>query len=414
MVALCKNRMKKVLTLILSVCMILSVIAVAVSAEDGATVNFEAITMYAAKGTPEAIDGVMDEVYKKAPEIKVEGAVPTNNGKVTRTKVRMRILWDEEFLYTFFDITDNYITPEEHEKQWTENYTDLNGFWNGDNVNVLINTSGKIPSEPANYRNEPGIVGCSVYSGGVNYGLTGNKPYAGAGHAAMWADRIIKDDDPDKAAKEAEVAAAKAVLDAAWYQTRIVTEEVTDSNGNPTTKTVGWTCEMKIKFESYTPTADDVIGFVAQIDCDDKAAEKTPGSGNYATRECRLYTNPKALEQVQLQCYDNTNYFDKLVLAVEPPVDPAPTPDNPDPTPDNPDPTPGNPDPAPGNPDPTPDNPDPTPNTPASTTEENTDAKTDAPKDDKKGGCASSIAELVLLTPVLAGFALLKKKKKSE
>ena len=62
--------------------------------------------------------------------------------------------------------------------------------------------------------------------------------------------------------------------------------------------------------------------------------------------------------------------------------------------------------------------PDPKPNTPASTTEENTDAKTDAktdaPKDDKKGGCASSIAELVLLTPVLAGFALLKKKKKSE
>ena len=48
------------------------------------------------------------------------------------------------------------------------------------------------------------------------------------------------------------------------------------------------------------------------------------------------------------------------------------------------------------------------------TTEEKTDAKTDAPKDDKKGGCSSSIAELAFLTPVLAGFALLKKKKKSD
>ena len=51
---------------------------------------------------------------------------------------------------------------------------------------------------------------------------------------------------------------------------------------------------------------------------------------------------------------------------------------------------------------------------PATTTEKKTEAKTDAPKDDKKDGCSSSIAELAFLTPVLAGFALLKKKKKSD
>ena len=112
---------------------------------------------------------------------------------------------------------------------------------------------------------------------------------------------------------------------------------------------------------------------------------------------------------MQKECYKNTNYFDKLVLAEEPDL----TPEQPE-QPENPE--------QPSNPEnpgqqttepPTSEEPS-KPNTPASTTEEKTDAKTDAPKDDKKGGCSSSIAELALLTPVLAGFALLKKKKKSD
>ena len=376
--------MKKLFALILSVCLLLSVLALAVSAEEE-TVNFDAITMYAAKGTPEAIDGVMDEIYKKAPEIKVEGVVPQGSNKPTRERVTLRILWDENYLYTFFDITDPYITPEEHEKQWTKDYTDLNAFWNGDGVNVLINTSGKLPSEPADYRSEPGVRGCGVYCGGVNYGLTGNKPYAGAGYAAMLAGKTVKDDDPDKEAKEAAIAEAKAVLDACWYQTKIVTNEAG--------RVTGWTCEMKIKFDGYTPQADDVIGFVAQIDCDDKADEKTPG--NFASRECRLYTNPKALEQNQLQCYDNTNYFDKLVLALEPNVNPE-QPEQPE-----------QPTEAPEQPTKAPEQPTEAP------TEKPTEAPTEAPKNND-AGCASSVAELALLTPLLAGFALLKKKKKSE
>ena len=59
--------MKKVLTLILSVCMLFSVLAVAVLADDVPT--FEPDTFYAAKGTPK-IDGEMDDAYLKAPVIK--------------------------------------------------------------------------------------------------------------------------------------------------------------------------------------------------------------------------------------------------------------------------------------------------------------------------------------------------------
>ena len=46
------------------------------------------------------------------------------------------------------------------------------------------------------------------------------------------------------------------------------------------------------------------------------------GSGNWGTREYSLFTNSRANEQMQKECYKNTNYFDKLVLAEEPDLTP--------------------------------------------------------------------------------------------
>ncbi|HBF14762.1 MAG TPA: hypothetical protein DDW30_03595 [Clostridiales bacterium] len=390
--------MKKVLTLILSVCMLFSVLAVAVLADDVPT--FEPDTFYAAKGTA-TIDGEMDDAYLKAPVIKIEGGVARDSKRKTREEVSLRVLWDENNLYLFFDITDPYITPAEHEKQWTQDYTALYQFYLGDSIGVYLNTSGQ---QHMDYRSEPGVVGCAMYNAAVNHGLGGNTLYAAAGHAPIWAGKTIADDDPEKEAKEAEVAAAKAVTEACIYETTIVT----DADG----KATGWTCEMQIRFENFTATADAVIGFVGQVDCDDQAKEKGgEGSGNWGTREYSLFSNSRANEQAQKECYKNTYFFDKLVLAVEPELPEQPEqpeqPENPE-QPSNPE-NPGQQTTEP----PTSEEPS-KPNTPASTTEEKTDAKTDAPKDDKKGGCSSSIAELALLTPVLAGFALLKKKKKSD
>lgn len=391
--------MKKVLTLILSVCMLFSVLAVAVLADDVPT--FEPDTFYAAKGTPK-IDGEMDDAYLKAPVIKIESGVPRESQRKTREEVSLRILWDENNLYLYFDIKDPYITPVEHEKQWTQDYTAMYQFYLGDSIGVYLNTSGQ---QHTDYRSEPGVVGCAMYNGAVNHGLAGNTLYAAAGHAPIWSGKTIADDDPNKAEKEAEVAAAKEVVNNCIYQTTIVT----DAEG----KATGWTCEMQIRFENFTATKDAVIGFVGQIDCDDQAKEKGgEGSGNWGTREYSLFTNSRANEQMQKECYKNTYFFDKLVLAEEPDLTPE-QPEQPG-QPENPE--------QPGNPEnpgqqttepPTSEEPS-KPNTPASTTEKKTDAKTDAPKDDKKGGCSSSIAELAFLTPVLAGFALLKKKKKSD
>lgn len=384
--------MKKVLTLILSVCMLLSIFAVAVLA-DG-EITFEPDTFYAAKGTA-TIDGQMDDAYLKAPVIKLEGGVPRESQRRTRNEVALRILWNENNLYLYFDIKDPYITPAEHEKQWTQNYTAMYQFYLGDSIGVYINTSGQ---DHTDYRSEPGVVGCAMYNGAVNHGMGGNTLYAAAGHAPIWSGKTIAADDPNKEAKEAEVAAAKAVTEACIYQTTIVT----DAEG----KATGWTCEMQIRFENFTATADAVIGFVGQVDCDDQAKEKGgEGSGNWGTREYSLFSNSRANEQMQKECYKNTYFFDKLVLAEEPDLTP-PTPENPEDTgtAENPE-NPGQQTTAqitteaPSKPD-----------TPASTTEE----KTDAPKNDQKDGCSSSIAELALLTPLLAGFALLKKKKKSD
>ena len=348
--------------------------------------------------TPE-IDGEMDDAYLKAPVIKIEGGVPRESQRKTREEVSLRILWDENNLYLYFDIKDPYITPVEHEKQWTQDYTAMYQFYLGDSIGVYLNTSGQ---QHTDYRSEPGVVGCAMYNGAVNHGLAGNTLYAAAGHAPIWSGKTIAADDPNKAEKEAEVAAAKEVVNNCIYQTTIVT----DAEG----KATGWTCEMQIRFENFTATKDAVIGFVGQIDCDDQAKEKGgEGSGNWGTREYSLFTNSRANEQMQKECYKNTYFFDKLVLAEEPDL----TPEQPE-QPENPE--------QPSNPEnpgqqttepPTSEEPS-KPNTPASTTEKKTDAKTDAPKDDKKGGCSSSIAELALLTPVLAGFALLKKKKKSD
>ena len=339
------------------------------------------------------IDGEMDDAYLKAPVIKIEGGVPRESQRKTREEVSLRILWDENNLYLYFDIKDPYITPAEHEKQWTQDYTAMYQFYLGDSIGVYLNTSGQ---QHTDYRSEPGVVGCAMYNGAVNHGLAGNTLYAAAGHAPIWSGKTIAPDDPNKAEKEAEVAAAKEVVNNCIYQTTIVP----DAEG----KATGWTCEMQIRFENFTATKDAVIGFVGQIDCDDQAKEKGgEGSGNWGTREYSLFTNSRANEQMQKECYKNTYFFDKLVLAEEPDLTPE-QPEQPE-QPENPGQQTTEP--------PTSEEPS-KPNTPASTTEEKTDAKTDAPKDDKKGGCSSSIAELAFLTPVLAGFALLKKKKKSD
>lgn len=344
---------------------------------------FRPDTFYAAKGTPENIDGIMDEAYLKAPVIKVNGGVPRDSQRRTRNDVSLRILWDENYLYAFFDIVDPYITPAEHEKQWTQDYTALYQFYLGDSIGLYINTSGKVSTD---YRNEPGVVGCSMYNVAVNHGLNGNKPYAAAGRVAC---------DGSKLLSAEEQAAAKAVADACWYQTTIVK----DDSG----KATGWTCEMKIKFESFTPKADDVIGFVGQVDCDDKAAEKgNAGSGNWGTREYSLFTNSEANSQNQRECYKDTRFFDQLVLALEPDTS-TEEPTTEEPTTE-----------APTTEAPTTE----APTSEAPTSEEPSKPGTTAPGTDapaaNDAGCASSVSGLLLLTPMLAGAVLLKKKKKSE
>ena len=215
----------------------------------------------------------------------------------------------------------------------------------------------------------------------------------------MWAGKTYGDNEPEK---KAESEAAREVVNACWYQTKIVT--------NDAGRATGWTCEMKIRFENYIPKADDVIGFVGQIDCDDKAAEK---NGTWGTREYSLFTNPNAQEHLQNQCYQDTRYFDNLVLALEPDLEPEPKPELPTGTDTEPE----------SKPAPKPETPttaapatSSTPSTPSTPSgNETSGTPTDTKAAEKPdGGCASSVAGIVTLTPILAGFALLRKKKKSK
>lgn len=386
-----RNVMKRILTLALSVCMLLSVLTVAIFADDAVT--FEADTFYAAKGTA-VIDGVMDDAYLKAPEFGIEGGIPRDSQRKTREVVKARVLWDENNLYIFFNITDSYITPAEHEAAWTNNYTELWNFYLGDAIAVSVNTTGQQHSD---FRSEPGVVGVAMYQGGVNYGMLTNEAqqlYAAAGHAPLWAGKVAADTDSDE--KKNEIKAAKTVVENCIYKTALVK----DADG----KVTGWTCEMQIRFENFTATADTEIGFVVQVDCDDKAAQKDNGS--WGTREYSLDSNSRANEQGQKNCYQNTNYFDKLVLQVEPKLTPTPADTEGQTTAEKPT--------------------DEKPTEEQPTKEQQTEAKTEAKNETKteakaeaetitnekeKGGCSSSVAELAFLPIVLAGFVLVKKKK---
>ena len=109
--------MKKLASLALAVLMI-AALCISASAAD----------LKAAKGTP-VIDGVMDDAYKAATEIKIVNELNGTNGK---TKGTAYTLWDDKNIYVFFDVID----PKIEDNKTAE-------YWNGDSVEFFINLSGE-------------------------------------------------------------------------------------------------------------------------------------------------------------------------------------------------------------------------------------------------------------------------------
>jgi len=116
--------MKKLIVLVLSLAMVLSFTAT-VYAEPNAT--WEAV-----KGTA-AVDGVKDDAYKNAPEIKMEAVSDTVDGReVDDTKASFWVLYDAEAIYFFVEVQDSALD-------------DTNGnVWEKDSIELRIDNKDNL------------------------------------------------------------------------------------------------------------------------------------------------------------------------------------------------------------------------------------------------------------------------------
>ncbi|MBP5256057.1 MAG: hypothetical protein J6Z80_03275, partial [Clostridia bacterium] len=135
------TKLKRISAILLAAALVVSTLAFSVSAEGEPTAS----VMY---GTPEAIDGVLDD--KWAGSVKVEntfGAINTEAAnyhvqqgwqEVTQVSASMRAMWDEGNLYLFFDVQDPTVGTAE-EGSFQECPPDAAGsLWQRNTIQLFI------------------------------------------------------------------------------------------------------------------------------------------------------------------------------------------------------------------------------------------------------------------------------------
>lgn len=100
--------MKKFLAILMTAVMLVSAVAVCASAAVDATVP-EIKTAEAAYGTP-VIDGKIDELWSKATVYKYGTDTKTQSADVVG---QFRTMWDENYIYFLFEVTDSTMMPED-------------------------------------------------------------------------------------------------------------------------------------------------------------------------------------------------------------------------------------------------------------------------------------------------------------
>ncbi|MCI8387609.1 MAG: hypothetical protein HFE63_03995 [Clostridiales bacterium] len=220
----------------------------------GVTSSAAAKTFEAASGTP-TIDGIMDDLYTAAEEVKINVAT-SGDGKTSGTA---RVLWDSDNIYVFFDIVDPVLSTAARDN-----------YYESDSVEFFIDLSGT-----------PGDITT------INAGQwTAQAPIPGA--KGDWQGRgIHRDTNVDNASY-------KAVK--------------TDN---------GYAIEMQIPFGAdYTPKADAVITAAFHINSDETGADgrdgeyfANEGQGNaWSTSEAydNLVLTSKKYEAPKVEASTNT------------------------------------------------------------------------------------------------------------
>lgn len=159
--------MKKLIVLVLSLVMVLSFTA-SVYADANASWN-------AAKGTA-VVDGVKDDAYKNAPEIKMEAISDVPAGKdADDTKGSFWAVYDSEAIYFFVEVKDSSLD-------------DLNGnVWEKDSVELRIDNKDQLVQAFAVDESYSGSVASEVkvLKTDKGYNVEFKVPYATAEGASM-------------------------------------------------------------------------------------------------------------------------------------------------------------------------------------------------------------------------------------
>ena len=167
--------MKKALSVLLIVAMLLSSLVLMVSADETptATVTKNAPIAQAIKGTP-VIDGTVDEIWQKA-QVQYIAQVANKSanyvaGKTAVANATFRTMWDENYFYVLWDVND----PTVGTKEWNNKMTGGN-IINRDTVMASINPNAdEMAHGGRGSKSQTFNMGLNIYADAVSKSGTAN------------------------------------------------------------------------------------------------------------------------------------------------------------------------------------------------------------------------------------------------